>query len=193
MEFFSLALSVFVVVSALWVYVDASKHKIGRTGSGGFFDIGAGAWGAVVLLLWIVGFPAYLIKRNKLIEKAKQQPVEPTARGFKIAIFVVITLLVAYSSFATVMQAAQLPNCDDTEVAETLKKAITNSPAYKLLGVSDIEIKDVSERPSSTEDKKICRGSLVLGKDLGQQVIYFSIDWQNKDKGEFWVQTIPNE
>ncbi len=98
-----------------------------------------------------------------------------------------ILLLAGCSTFK------KLPPCDSPEVTNILKQAITDTPAFKLLGVSNVEIKDISERPSSTKDKKICRGSLNLGNELGSQVIYFSIDWQNKDKGEFWVQTIPAE
>lgn len=30
---------------SLWVYIDASRHKIGRIPEGGFFNIGAGWWG----------------------------------------------------------------------------------------------------------------------------------------------------
>ncbi|ADX93460.1 hypothetical protein [Acinetobacter baumannii] len=97
-----------------------------------------------------------------------------------------ILLLAGCSSFK------KLPACDSPEVTNILKNAIVEAPAYKLLGLLNVEIKDVAERPSSTSDKKICRGTLNLGDNLGSQVIYFSVDWQNKDKGEFWVQTIPN-
>ncbi|AVN30064.1 hypothetical protein L1Z01_20850 [Acinetobacter baumannii] len=97
-----------------------------------------------------------------------------------------ILLLAGCSSFK------KLPACDSPEVTNILKNAITEVPAFKMLGVTNIEIKDIGERPSSTRDKKICRGSLFLGENLGSQVIYYSVDWQNKDKGEFWVQTIPN-
>lgn len=104
-------------------------------------------------------------------------------------IFIIVSsilLLAGCSSFK------KLPACDSPEVTNILKNAIAEAPAYKLLGLLNVEIKDVAERPSSTRDKKICRGTLNLGDNLGSQVIYFSVDWQNKDKGEFWVQTIPN-
>ncbi|ENX33920.1 hypothetical protein F889_02584 [Acinetobacter colistiniresistens] len=87
----------------------------------------------------------------------------------------------------------KLPDCADPQAVGILKKAITDTPAFKLLGLSEVSIADISERPSSTADKKICRGSINLGEHVGSQVIYYSIDWQNKDKGEFWVQTIQGE
>lgn len=87
----------------------------------------------------------------------------------------------------------KLPNCVDPQVVDILKQAITDTPAFKLLGLSNIEVTDISERPSSTADKRICRGNMHLGDQIGSQVVYYSIDWQNKEKGEFWVQTIQGE
>ena len=77
----------------LWVYIDASGHKIGRTPQGGFFNIGAGWWGVLSFLVWIVVLPLYLIKRKKLIAIAKTYPIEPKARKIKIFIFVLICFL----------------------------------------------------------------------------------------------------
>jgi hypothetical protein len=80
-----------VVISMIWVYLDATKHKIGRIpDTGGFFNMSAGAWGTAAGFLWIVGFPSYLIKRRALIEKAKDAPVEPKHRAVKTAIFCLI-------------------------------------------------------------------------------------------------------
>ena len=54
-----------VAVSAVWVYLDATKNKIGKIPDGkGMFNMSAGAWCAVTLGLWIIGFPAYLINRD---------------------------------------------------------------------------------------------------------------------------------
>lgn len=50
-----------VSASAIWVCLDATK-KIGKIeAAGGMFNVSAGAWAAVTLFLWIIGFPAYLI------------------------------------------------------------------------------------------------------------------------------------
>ncbi|MBK0063946.1 MULTISPECIES: hypothetical protein [unclassified Acinetobacter] len=84
---------IIVAISALWVYVDASSHKIGKTPQKGFFNIGAGWWGVACLFFWIIAFPCYLYKRNDLIELAKVHPVEPKARGIKIGFFAFICLL----------------------------------------------------------------------------------------------------
>ena len=76
-----------VAASAVWVYLDATKHKIGKISGGkGLFNMSAGAWGIVTLLLWIIGFPSYLLKRKSLAEQAKIHPVEVGGRGVKTAI-----------------------------------------------------------------------------------------------------------
>ena len=71
-----------VAISAVWVYLDATKNKIGKNpGEKGMFNMSAGAWGAATLGLWIVAFPSYLIKRSDLIEKAKENPVDVKGSG----------------------------------------------------------------------------------------------------------------
>lgn len=83
-----------LVVSAVWVYIDATGHKIGKVkDAGGLFNMSAGAWCVVTLLLWIVGFPSYLIKRGALIERAKTSPIEVKGRWVKVAILGVLGAL----------------------------------------------------------------------------------------------------
>ena len=67
---------------SLWIYIDASGHKIGRTPQGGFLNMGAGWWGVLSFLIWIIIFPLYLIKREKLIALSKnsESPVKPTVK-----------------------------------------------------------------------------------------------------------------
>jgi len=83
-----------IAVSAIWVYWDATANKIGKVpGAGGMFNLSAGAWSVVTLFLWIVAFPAYVVKRNALIERARSQPVEVRGRWVKFSILVIIGVL----------------------------------------------------------------------------------------------------
>ena len=72
-----------ITACAAWVYLDATASKIGKTPAGGLFNLSAGAWGIVTLGIWIVGFPAYLIKRNALKRLALEHPVEVNGRMLK--------------------------------------------------------------------------------------------------------------
>ena len=53
----------------------------------------AGAWSVVTMFLWILGFPAYLIKRSSLVDRAKTQPVEVKGRWIKLSILGIIGAL----------------------------------------------------------------------------------------------------
>jgi hypothetical protein len=55
-----------VIASAIWVYFDAKNIGVRKNLVSGFWDLGPGGWSAVTLLLWIVGFPCYFIKRGSL-------------------------------------------------------------------------------------------------------------------------------
>jgi len=95
-----------VAASAVWVYLDATKHKIGKIrGSKGMLNMSAGAWGVVTLGLWIIGFPAYLIARNGLITKAKAHPIEVSHRTVKALILAALGslwFLAAATSFVSI-------------------------------------------------------------------------------------------
>jgi hypothetical protein len=80
-----------VSVSSVWVYMDATKNHIGKTPDGGFFNLSAGLWAVATLLLWIIAFPAYLIKRKNLIQRASEHPVAIRDRGWKTGLLCLLT------------------------------------------------------------------------------------------------------
>ncbi|MGC9975355.1 MAG: zinc ribbon domain-containing protein [Syntrophales bacterium] len=57
-----------VIGSSLWVLYDAHKLGVRKGMLGGNFDYGPTEWFLFSLLLWIVGFPLYLSKRQKYVE-----------------------------------------------------------------------------------------------------------------------------
>jgi hypothetical protein len=60
-----------VVGTSIWVLADASNIGARRGLVPGSCDYGPGGWFLICLLLWIVGFPAYLITRPKIVAAAK--------------------------------------------------------------------------------------------------------------------------
>lgn len=91
-----LAIFLVVVLSSIWVYYDATSNKIGKIkGIKGMFNMSAGGWCLVTLLLWIVGFPSYLIKRKALTTIANENPIEYSAAKKSIAFFLLSLILVA--------------------------------------------------------------------------------------------------
>lgn len=54
-----------VIGTAIWVYFDAKSIGVKKGQNKGFFDMGPAGWCGVTLLIWIVGFPAWLGLRGK--------------------------------------------------------------------------------------------------------------------------------
>lgn len=106
-----------IVASAIWVYLDATKNKIGKIESeSGIFNMHAGAWAIVTLLLWIIGFPAYLVKRKALIQKAESNPIEPSSKGLKVGILAVIGGLWVLAAAAAVVPQEWLEEGGDSQI-----------------------------------------------------------------------------
>lgn len=65
------------VASAVWVNVDARRLGVrrGRLGGGGL-DLSVTSWVLATLVIWIVGFPGYLVARGRY------QALQSPAGGF---------------------------------------------------------------------------------------------------------------
>jgi hypothetical protein len=68
--------------TSLWVYLDAKSIGARKGDLSGFFNLGPAGWFWVSLLLWIVGFPAYLAKRGQLKRVAAARSAEQPAGTF---------------------------------------------------------------------------------------------------------------
>jgi hypothetical protein len=54
-----------VIGTAIWVYFDAKSIGVKKGQVTGLANMGPGGWFFVTLLLWIIGFPAWLAMRGK--------------------------------------------------------------------------------------------------------------------------------
>jgi hypothetical protein len=172
---------VVVVGSAVWVYLDATQHKIGG-------DVPAGVWATFVLLLWIIGLPAYLIQRHGLIEKAQQNPVEVKNRvpvPLVLCAIGAVGIGLVYMNYAS----GSLPACDNAQVMELAGQAVRNAPLVKLSGIQVKSVTDGGEASyDASAEKRTCRA--MMETSLGQEVLKFTVEWHNKDKGEIFVQIV---
>lgn len=176
-----------VAISALWVYLDATKNNIGKiTDAKGIFNKSAGAWGTVTLLLWIIGFPAYLIKRGDLIEKAKENPVPVNGRAAKTAVFGVVGGLWVLLSIGGAVLSA-LPACDSADTKTLVGQIINDMPLVKAAGAQFVSLKDVTEQGyNEASQLRSCNATLVT--TAGEDNLQYHIKWSNKDAGEFYVE-----
>ena len=60
-------ISIMILATSIWVFFDARKIGVKEDMMTGLFSLGPGGWAICCLLLWIIAFPAYLIKRPKYI------------------------------------------------------------------------------------------------------------------------------
>ena len=62
-----------VIVTSIWVFVDARKIGVKKGQVQGLANLSPGGWLVACLLLWIIAFPVYLFKRSqfKAINAAK--------------------------------------------------------------------------------------------------------------------------
>jgi hypothetical protein len=76
-----------VVATSVWVLIDANNIGVRKGLITGMGDMSAGMWFVASLLLWIIAFPMYLIKRGDLKRAAAAsappfvaaaQPLPPT-------------------------------------------------------------------------------------------------------------------
>ena len=136
--------------SAAWIYWDATDKKIGKIpGEKGMSNMSAGAWGSVTALLWIVGFPFYLAKRNSLIERAKTQPIEVKRRWLKLSIFCLIGALGLYGSFADPTTGERVANRANPD-ARPRNSPASNAPEVKSTQTSTTSTAPVAQPAPAT-------------------------------------------
>jgi len=72
-----------LLATCIWVVIDAKSIGVKKGMLKGFFDLGPWGWFWVCVLLWIIGFPAYLIKRGEYIKLASGNASPEVATGGK--------------------------------------------------------------------------------------------------------------
>ena len=84
----------------------------------------------------------------------------------------------------------KLPSCDAPDVQRSVKEALSTStafrgrpPAYFLLGIPG------ETRYRSNPPKRVCRATLTT-PSTGTSTLFYSVEWHDKAKGIFWVQTM---
>jgi hypothetical protein len=178
-------LTVLMVVTSLWVYLDATTNKIGRiSGARGMFNLSAGGWAAATFLLWVVAFPAYLLKRRALVEAARAAPVEAKRRGAGLT---ALALLGGLSIFLTVAGSSQggLPRCDSKDVARVLESIPLVKAAVEVGGRLSGYGEAAYDGPSQ---KRTCR--VTVRKDDDQLPVTFTVTWQDESKAQLRVAVV---
>jgi hypothetical protein len=73
-----LIIPLLVVGTSIWVLADANSIGAKKGLLPGVCDMGPGGWFMVCLLLWIIGFPAYVITRPQIVEAIEKERMRET-------------------------------------------------------------------------------------------------------------------
>lgn len=189
-----------IVLSAIWIYLDATQNKIGRLPSErDFFNISAGAWSVCTLALWIVAFPAYLIKRTTLCERAKCTPIEVRWRAAKTATLSLVGglwILLSYASMSGEVGVfhTAIPRCNAPETLELAKSLMKDSAIGFMAAVNDSSINIATTREQlydPTLDARACSASVsnpVSASDVLN--VLYTVEWQDTSKQTFLVTIV---
>jgi hypothetical protein len=187
-------LPLIIAASSVWVYVDSTNNKIGKIpDQSGFFNLHAGAWAVVTMVLWIVGFPAYLIKRKSLIELAKEKPIDVSNPLPKTAGLVVAGLAWVLASFPF---SPSVPSCSDsatTDLVIEISKGELASQAPQLkskiddgsltMVVDAIRTTDVNEKTGANT----CAAGLKVSNDGEVNTLPITYSSEITDDGRLYV------
>lgn len=176
MDYFNLAYILMVSISALWVYHDTKKHKIGKIpGKNGLLNMSAGGMAGTTLMLWIITFPLYLYKRKAMLAQAKEYPVEPSGK----IIFAVTGAIFAALAVSLIAKTT-LPECDSLSALKLANQIVASLQKGQITYPAEQGYED---------GVRVCRG--FLAGENGQQLpVDYSVSWHDKAKQIIYVQIL---
>lgn len=173
-----------VVMSAIFVYADAWANGIRKkNGEKGFLNLSPLAWSISAMLLAILALPLYFSARSRLRTRNGNALFFALSATSSIALLVVT----AASMLGPIMGPQPLPTCNATEVTQTLKQVLEGAPSNRARDVRVIDLGTPGEiRFDRAAEQRTCRTDLT--STLGAEVLFYTVEWQDKAKNLYWVQ-----
>ncbi|VEE07086.1 hypothetical protein [Neisseria animalis] len=82
--------------------------------------------------------------------------------------------------------SASLPSCSSSDAKQLIKQLVNQGNAKLLLG-DFVEVRDIDEEAYNRDSEiRVCSAMLVTTKTT--EAISYSIKWQNKDNGMFYLE-----
>jgi hypothetical protein len=181
---------VVVTLCAVGVYLDASKHGIGKKPDGkGPLNMSAGQWGIATLGLWIAAFPLYLINRKKMIAAAQDSPIQSSSRIPKaLGLFGAGGIWLAMSVSGV---SSHLPYCGQAETTALVETVVKGLDEFKAASATFTSLTEPKETGFNDRNQvRVC--AAVLTTSLGTQNVTYRVEWLDRPKAQFQVLlTIP--
>lgn len=164
-----------VIVSSIWVLIDARSIGVQKGQIRGIANMGPMAWFFVCLLLWIVGFPMYLAKRPeyKRINGKIGSNALPTLVGVTTIAAVVLSIVLTFTGDIKVgtqdLQAEVLQSIRETWAKEpSLANAQISS--FNLVHKSGNQYEGLLDASLDGEREKLVIDVTYDGKQFMWQV-----------------------
>lgn len=183
MEFFTaweFLLLVVILGTALSVYYDAAKHKVGKIPGRSFFiNFSPGGWAAWSILTWpIAGLVYLLVVRKRLIADAVENPRQPKGKVL-FAIFAVGLLGGTYVAWEF---GNRLPLCHEDAIYLRVAKWVDQKTGTKWPTI----VRPV-EQGYEKDTRRTCR--MALSNAQGQRLtVTYSLIWEDRKKGVYTVR-----
>jgi len=174
-----------VAASAIFVYSDARSNAVSDS-SRGFRKASPVIWLWAVSIMAIIALPWYFVVRNK----------RRTRHGGNA--FFALVIVSAFAFVAILGRSAlpdlglqELPECDALEVTALATNALQDAPAFNGMPMN-FRISTPGEvRFRSDPPRRVCRAA--LSSKLGNETIFYAVEWQQRKNNLIWVQILGSE
>lgn len=82
---------------------------------------------------------------------------------------------------------SSLPECDSDDTLSLVGQIVEEMPVVRLNNIRFVELKD-EKQLGFNEDKELRSCSATLVTSAGEDSIYYTVEWDDKDANEFWVE-----
>lgn len=82
---------------------------------------------------------------------------------------------------------ASLPECDSNDATSLVAQIVEDMPVVRMNNVRFVELKD-KEQLGYNKDAELRSCYATLVTSAGEDSIQYTIEWDDKDTGEFWVE-----
>lgn len=129
-------------------------------------------------------WPFGKILKYVLLPKPKGSP---KAGGIEIALRVGMGIFFGALALLFHFLTKSLPNCVQPETTQLVGKIVNNMPLVKAINVQYVSLKNINELGYNSEsDIRSCAATLVT--TAGEDNLQYSVKWQNKIMGNFYVE-----
>ena len=111
----------------------------------------------------------------------------PKAGKKEIALRLVMAAFFGVVALQFFFGGKSLPSCDQSETTKLVGEIIDDLPLVKVANVNFVSLKNIEEQ-GYNKDADIRACSAVLITTAGEDDLQYSVKWQNKKEGTFYVE-----